>query len=459
MRHVVALSVFGLGVVVGCGTTPSPAFGDPDENLSAGVATVFDTSFEAFSRPIPNLTRDDERAFLRGRALFRDAWVTAGSSTATRDGLGPLFNAHSCDGCHANDGRGRPPAANELMRTMLIRLSVSGSDAHGGPLPEPTYGGQLQPQGILGVEGEGEARVSYEELPGMFADGTAYSLRVPTYSFTDLAYGEMHADVLFSPRVTPQMPGLGLLEAVPEQTLEALADPDDEDGDGISGRLNYVHDPVTNAQALGRFGWKANQPSLLAQVSGAFNGDMGLTSRIVTSQPCTQAQAACNNAPDGGEPEVVDSFLDDVVFYSRALGVPARRDANDAQVLEGKHNFVNAGCAACHVTQLLTGALLGHDSITLRPYTDLLLHDMGDALADGRPDFLATGNEWRTPPLWGLGLLPTINKHQMLLHDGRARNFTEAILWHGGEAQASREAFVNMTAGERANLVRFLESL
>jgi CxxC motif-containing protein (DUF1111 family) len=389
--------------------------------------------------------------------------VTAPSSTTGLDGLGPTFNASSCSSCHFKDGRGAPPAGpDEPFLGLLLRLSIPGQDAHGGPLDEPAYGGQFNHRAILGVPAEGTSAVAYEEVPGAFADGTPYSLRRPTYRLADLAFGPIDPAVLLSPRTAPFMIGLGLLEAVDEAAILALADEDDADGDGISGRPNRVWDPKTQRTVLGRFGWKANQAGVEQQNAGAFLGDLGITSALHPAENCPPAQTACAAAPSGGAPELDADKLDEVTYYARLLAVPARRDFEDPEVLRGKALFRDAGCAACHVPVLVTSALDGFPELagqTIRPFTDLLLHDLGEDLADGRPDFLAGGREWRTPPLWGIGLIGVVNDHTLLLHDGRARGFAEAILWHGGEAERAREAFRTLGASDRAALIRFLESL
>jgi CxxC motif-containing protein (DUF1111 family) len=453
-RAAVVLLLFACGEE---GTSePSPG------ELSGGAATVFDTGIDAYSHAVPMLERDDERTFFKGRALFRDGWVIAPSSTDTRDGLGPIFNARSCVACHARDGRGRPPDEGEDMLSMLIRLSIPGRTAEGAPISEPTYGGQMQPQAILGVAFEGRPRVAYRAIDGRYDDGEPYALWRPIYSFEALSFGPLHAELRFSPRVAPSIFGLGLLEAIPEETLQAIADPEDADGDGISGRINLVFDVASGAPAIGRFGWKANQPSLRQQTAGAFNGDIGITSRLFPREDCPEVQAECRGATSGGEPELIDAILDNVVFYTQALAVPARRDVEEEQVVRGERVFRELGCAACHVPELVTGP---HPDVpelggqTIHPYSDLLLHDLGDELADGREDFEASGREWRTPPLWGIGLQATVSEHSFLLHDGRARGLEEAILWHGGEAEAAKLAFVALAADQRAELVRFLESL
>ncbi len=468
---------FGLVATAACNSnqisrtsaTPTPETDNPvayleeGEELSGGQATIFDTTPNAFALPVPGLEREQELLFFVGNSFFNQNWVMAPSSTTARDGLGPFFNSRSCAGCHFKDGRGRPPEFyGENPTGFLVRLSIPGTDIHSEPNTEPNYGGQLQDQAIANIPAEGQVEITYTEIPGTFADGEPYSLRQPTYAIKELAYGDMHPEVLTSPRVANQMIGLGLLEAVPEETLLALADPTDTDGDGISGRPNTVWDSFNNRMALGRFGWKANQPHLLQQASGAFLGDIGVTTDLFPTENCTDTQTECQVADHGGQPEIEPDDLLKVVLYSSSLAVPGRRNWDDETVLKGKMLFQQAGCDACHTPKLETGIhptipALSHQ--TIRPYTDLLLHDMGDGLADGRPDFQATGNEWRTPPLWGIGLFETVNGHTYYLHDGRARNIMEAVLWHGGEAGESKNKVLKMSKEERDALIAFLGSM
>lgn len=457
--------LLGVWVLAACADEESlpVVVDDPAEPLSGGAATVFDASVGAFAQPVPGLSSAREDDFFVGNALFNRGWITAPASVADMDGLGPLFNATNCSGCHFKDGRGRPPEEpDEDFLSMLLRLSIPGADAHGGPLPEPTYGGQLQGSAILGVPPEGRPRVSYSERPGAYADGEPWSLRVPTYTLDEPGYGPFRPDTLVSPRVAPHLVGLGLLEAVPEGVILALADPDDLDGDGISGRPNRVWDGAAQRETLGRFGWKANQPSLRQQTLGAFNGDIGITSGLFPQDHCTEAQLACREAKDGGAPELRESFADPVIHYMRTLAVPARRRWREPAVRRGKELFARLRCASCHTERLTTGVYPEVPELegqAIRPYTDLLLHDMGEGLADGRPDFAASGSEWRTPPLWGIGLFRTVNRHTYYLHDGRARDLAEAILWHDGEARPSREAFVGLPRPDREALLAFLGSL
>ena len=396
----------------------------------------------AFSFQTPNSPARHQRPFSFGNRLFNTNWVESPASVKSFDGLGPLFNRVSCAGCHTKDGRGQPPASGEgPMDSMLVRISLPGMGPHGGVKPVPGYGDQISERGITGVKPEALVRISYSEVAGRYGDGEPYSLRNPHVTITDLGYGPLPADVLLSPRVAPQMVGLGFLEAVPEATLLALADPDDADGDGISGRVNQVWDEDSGRVAVGRFGWKANQPTLAQQNKGAAAGDIGITS-------------------NAAEPEISAEFLEKLTLYTATLAVPEQRVS--ANTAAGEKQFRSMGCAACHMPSLQTSqstALPELAKQTVHPFTDLLLHDMGEGLADGRPDFAASGSEWRTPPLWGLGLVPVVNGHSTLLHDGRARGFEEAILWHGGEAEPARENFRNAPKPARQALVDFLKSL
>lgn len=421
-----------------------------------------DTSRNAFSLPAANLPGERRADFFVGNSFFNQNWVAAPASTAARDGLGPLFNTRSCSSCHFKDGRGSPPEANQPFHTMLMRVSVPGAGIHGAPMPDPVYGDQIQNQALPGIPAEADVFVDYTAVEGRFADGEAYALRKPVYRIEKLGYGALHKDALMSPRVAPVVFGLGLLEAVPELTLRALEDPADGNGDGISGRLNLVWNEEMKAMSIGRFGWKAEQPSVPQQIANAFLGDMGLTSSMCPQVSFSDAQAACRNVPDGGSPEVSDKIFHSVTFYCRTLAVPAARNQDEPKVQQGRRLFEQFKCAACHVPEMTTGAFAAVPELAqqkIRPFTDLLLHDMGAGLADDRPAFAASGCEWRTPPLWGIGLVPKVNGHTTLLHDGRARNLTEAVLWHGGEAEASREAFRNAPKADREALIQFLESL
>lgn len=457
---------------------------DPAEALPGGSTTRSMGVRKTFLNPADNLSLHRQLDFFTGGSFFRQAWLIAPSSTTARDGLGPLFNARACTMCHARGGRGRPPVEPaEPFVSLTLRLSIPGVDPQLGAVPEPTYGDQLQ---ILGIAltrnrglsrgngdanqhapiGEGFAEVAYDSRHGEYIDGEAWELLMPRYSISDLAYGPLHADTLVSPRVAPALLGLGLLEAIPQEAIDALADPEDANGDGISGRINRVWDRAQQQTAPGRFGWKASQPNLLQQAGAAFRNDIGITNALYPSESCTAAQEPCLRARSGKGPhtphEISDELLELTTYFLRFLAVPKRRNPEAPEVLEGRHLFRQIGCAACHVPRHATGEMAEYPELSnqvIWPYTDLLLHDMGEGLADGRHEFEATGREWRTPPLWGLGWTKRVTGHEAYLHDGRARDLSEAILWHGGEAQAAQEAFLGLARRERQALVAFLESL
>ncbi|MDA0351959.1 MAG: c-type cytochrome [Chloroflexi bacterium] len=443
--------------------------GDGDADGSAflvaelgGETTAFTDTRNAFSLSARNLSNEQRRRFEVGDSFFTQNWVTAPASTDARDGLGPLFNAQSCSSCHVLDGRGRPPTDDDdPERGLLLRLSVPGTDDHGGPLPDPIYGGQLQDRAILGLMPEGAISIEWTEISGEYDDGTPYTLRAPTYRIADPAYGELSSELMISPRIAPATIVMGLLEAIPDSRLLELADPGDEDGDGISGRVNMVWDVRSGTLVIGRFGWKAGQPSVEQQSAGAFNGDIGITSTLFPNVDCTSSQTDCLEAINGGTPEVSDERLADVTLYASTLAVPAMRNLDDEEVRRGADVLMRAGCTGCHVAPHETSghAIEALNGQTILPFTDLLLHDMGEGLSDHRPVFSASGSEWRTPPLWGIGLTETVNDHTNFLHDGRARSLMEAILWHDGEGAGSRDAFKALSAEDRAALIRFLESL
>ena len=461
-------------------TTPVTDFSraEPFEALPAGAATVRSREMaDAFSQPSGNMSFERQLDFKLGNGLFRKLWVAAPSTVRASDGLGPLYNARGCQNCHLKDGRGRPPAGpDEPATSMFLRLSVPGGTGPAGiadylaTLPDPVYGGQLQDFAAPGQQAEGRMLIRYTDVPVPLADGTIVTLQAPRYDATALSQGPLDPMVMLSPRVAPQMIGLGLLEAIPSADILAAADPDDADGDGISGRPNVVWSEASGRPMLGRFGWKAGAATIREQSASAFSGDMGL-STVLHPDPwgdCTTAEAACRSAPDGQEPGIRDGLevdgesLDLVTFYSRNLGVPGRRHVDDAVVLHGKAVFYAAGCAACHRPKFVTDRLQDQPEQSFQliwPYTDLLLHDMGEGLADNRPEGRATGREWRTPPLWGVGLTQTVSGHTRFLHDGRARNLLEAVLWHGGEAEAARDTVVKLPEPDRNALVAFLESL
>ncbi|WP_205624771.1 di-heme oxidoredictase family protein [Vulgatibacter incomptus] len=427
------------------------------EARPGGLTSVDNRSAQAFNQPAANLVFDRRTPFVTGKELFRMQWlprVDPGEGGA-RGGLGPLFHENSCVACHQGNGRGAPAREGEAPISLLVRIGTPAD-------PDPVYGDQLQPRGIDGVPAEGRVVVSYLERRGQYADGEAYTLYEPLVDVVDLAYGPLHPDARLSARIAQPMIGLGLLEAVPDSALDALLRRNREAGRGIDGRTNRVWSVRHQAFRTGRFGWKANQPDLEQQNAAAFLGDLGVTSPLFPTEPCTPSQTACLAARHGGAPELSRSELDAITFFSRFVAVPARVGVDDPVVLRGKALFHRIECSTCHNPTFTTAEVAGTPELsgqTIWPYTDLLLHDMGDDLADGRPDFDATGREWRTPPLWGIGLTATVGGTARFLHDGRARSIAEAILWHGGEAESAREAFRSLPRSDRQALLAFVENL
>ena len=437
---------------------------------SGGATSVAKEGANAFSLPAANLPLTKRLDFSVGNSFFRNPWIQAPATTDARDGLGPLFNTNGCQNCHIKDGRGHPPEKDDIHAvSMLVRLSIPAMSAEQkkifikeGIVPEPTYGGQLQDFALQDQIPEGQISVTYTQVPVRFADGTEVILRKPELKIQQLGYGEMHPDTQFSARVAPPMIGLGLLESISEHTLMSWADESDDDNDGISGKVNKVWDVEKNQFAIGRFGWKSGQPTLMQQNAAAFIGDVGLTSRLFPNENCTSKQTLCAELPNGGEPEVSDNILDFVEFYTQHLAVPTRRNLDQPNVKLGQSLFVKAGCDSCHKSQVTTSVREGLPALsnqTIHPYTDLLLHDMGEGLADNRPEYLANGKEWRTAPLWGIGYTKEVNGHTYFLHDGRARNLMEAVLWHGGEAESSKQTVLTFNQKQRDALIAFLNSL
>jgi CxxC motif-containing protein (DUF1111 family) len=434
--------------VLACGEDPAPSADDPSSDAySGGATTVFNATSTAYEQPAPNLSAASFMRHVDGDAVFEQVFVTAPADRFA--GLGPAFNESSCAGCHVHNGRGR--------NSGLVRVSLAGMDSTGGPLAVPGLGKQVQDRAVFGRQPEALVSVHYEETAGAFDDGTPYSLRRPIVELTPTS-GSLPSGVQYSRRVAPPVFGLGLLEAVPEETLALLASA--PDGPGISGRMNLVWDDLRATRVLGRFGWKANEPTLRQQSAHAYQQDIGVTSPDAPTES-TRGQMEFDDGLDD-DPEIDGETLSLATFYVQTLGVPARRNLSDPRVREGARLFTEVGCSGCHVDELVTGAYPDVPELSqqiIHPYTDLLLHDMGEGLSDDRPDFSAAGSEWRTPPLWGIGLLEAVNGHLELLHDGRARGFLEAILWHGGEAAESTERVLAMTEEERNALIVFLRSL
>lgn len=417
------------------------------EDRLGGATTVDDHTQQAFMHPAANLSSDEKQLFQAGSGPFDFHW-------GPDRGLGPLFNNDSCFGCHGSNGRGVSAFNSETdqfgpQSTALVRVSLPAADGSpsdpGGNVPVPSYGLQLHDHATVGLP-QVVVTLSWIEEAGTYADGTPYSLRHPALVLS-AQDGTMPDDTMTSYRIAPPIIGLGLLDAIDEGTLSALEDPDDRDGDGISGRGNLVWNPETQAMERGRFGWKANVPRLEVQAAGAAFNDMGLTNQVFATT-------------DGSDNDVSDLQLTQMTFFVSTIGVPSARPRSDA-AWHGRDLFEHFNCSGCHVPTIVTGdhsiAEVAHQ--TIHPYTDLLLHDMGDGLADQRPDFAATGSEWRTPPLWGIGLAQTVGDGVTFLHDGRARTLEEAVMWHGGEAMAAREAFRTATKTDRDALIAFLMTL
>ena len=423
---------------------------------AGGDMTVYLNTSQAFGTPAPNLSAANLDRHQDGDVAFEAAFVS--SPSPRNGGLGPVFNNNACNACHPADGRASFPSDVNAMSGFFLRISVPGSDSHGGPKPVPGFGTQLQHQSLYGYVAEAKLQVSYTDREIELADGTLVSLHQPTYQIID-PYMELPADVQLSPRIGMPVFGLGLLEAIPENAILANADPADADGDGISGKANYVWDVVSQSAQLGRFGWKAGTASVLAQSAGAYSEDMGLTTYL---HPIPGSYGQTNGDTTITEVEVSREELEKVAFYGQTLGVPAARNLDDPQVIAGRRVFDQINCKACHIPSFKTGMdaeLEEARNQTIYPYTDMLLHDLGEELADNRSEFLADGQEWKTRPLWGIGLTKLTSGHTSFLHDGRARNITEAILWHGGEAEKTRDQFIALSTEDREALLAFLNAL
>lgn len=423
---------------------------------AGGSQTVFISGSNAFSQGFPGLTGDHALNHEVGDAAFEATFVS--SPAPINQGLGPIFNNVSCVSCHVGDGRGKAPEPGENLMSLLIRISIPGQDEHGGSVDVPFFGGQFQHRSVFGAEPEGDVNVSYAYQTLQFSDGTSYEMRKPSYSLIN-TYLPLPGGVMISPRLAPPVFGLGLLEAIPDANILAKEDVNDSDGDGISGKANYVWNVLEKRKTLGKFGWKAGNPTLMQQTASAYLQDMGITT-FIFPQEASYGQPQYDNLND--DVELSDSLLYAVNFYLKTLAVPARRNVTDPAAIRGKELFTQAKCASCHTPKQRTAVNVAFKELSnqlIFPYTDLLLHDMGDELSDDRPDHMATGNEWRTPPLWGIGLTEIVNGHGNFLHDGRARNLTEAIMWHGGEAEYSANFFKNLPTYDRNAMLKFLKSL
>ena len=428
-------------LLVACNRSDSSRAESEYGEKSGGDCTVYSTDGGAYSQPAPDLNAATRADHESGEAIFN----------ATASGFGPLYIHAGCDSCHFRAGR-------SFAGLGLLRLSEPGVEADGSPVAATGFGLQLQTLATGAASPEGTLSVSYvDDISGSYGDGEPFTLQRPAVSI-DSPYTTLPDPLLQSLRAAPAVFGSGLLEALDDATILAAADESDTNADGISGRANYVRDAVTAELRLSRFGWKAEQPDVRQQVAAALHQDMGVTTTVFSTE------VAAGQPQDDGlsdEPEVADAQLDLLVQFIRTLAVPARREPNDPVTLRGEQLFRDAGCASCHRPTMRTGnshPIAALRNQTIHPFSDLLLHDMGDDLADDRPVFVANGHEWRTPPLWGLGLRNVVNAGTRLLHDGRARTVAEAILWHGGEAQDAREFFRTLPADDRAALLQFVES-
>ena len=419
-----------------------------ENHYSGGTTTNFSTSNKAFSLPLNGLSGTTLRHHSIGNSFFNKNWITAPASATSRDGLGPLYNARSCSACHLNDGKGYLKSPLHKRAGTVIKLQ---NNKHRG---DPTYGVQFSEFSINGTNPEINYSLKSQPLSPF--------RRLLSIEIDDLYYGALDSNTHFSIRLAPPVFGLGLLQAIDEEDILSHADPDDLDQDGISGRPNLVWNHVTQQKQIGRFGFKASQPDLRHQTADAFNHDMGLTSSLFPEENFTPTQRKAWSSIHLDPVDVSDQVLERVTTYLQTLSPPARRNANDPTVLEGERIFHRIGCAQCHIPQFTTSEVTDIPLLSnqvIHPYTDLLLHDMGPGLADGFTPSQAEGSEWRTPPLWGIGLQLVVSNHNHFLHDGRARNIREAILWHGGEAHSSKRQYEQLSHEEYILLHKFLESL
>ncbi len=449
------------------------------EEFSGGEGTVKVNNKNSFSLPMKNLRADQKIDFLIGNGLFKREWIPAPSIKTSSDGLGPFFNASSCQGCHIKDGRGHPPNLTldfDDSISMVFHLSIppqTEDDVNSlnsyqiKSIDDPMYGGQLSDFAIDDLLPEGQIEINYEFIPLAFDNGTVVKLSKPIYSIKELNYGDLHPNIQISARVAQPMIGLGLIQSIDPNDILANQDPDDENNDSVSGVANIVWDYSSNNTNIGLFGWKAAQPSIRQQSADAFHNDMGLSSaHYPNGSNCTEKQTECNQFENGNDLnndfELSSGQIDLIEFYSSHLAVPARRDHDNEKVLAGKKIFYESGCTSCHTPKFITAKSNYSSALSeqlIWPYSDFLLHDMGDGLADESNAFKASGREWRTQPLWGIGLTETVNGHTKFLHDGRANNLLEAILWHGGEAESSKQKILKLSVEQVENLIKFIESL
>ncbi|MNJ92711.1 Cytochrome c [compost metagenome] len=498
------LSLMGMMVVIGAANAaPSIDMDYIHAVKSGGDATIMikGESIRAYRNPAPNLSEEEVRRHLTGDALFEKNF--SDDPSRYDYGLGPVFNNTNCNACHSKDGRGALPVmprGQEWVQlrqneSLFLRISIeSAASQHpksalnnwGAPVAVPGFSDQLFHLGSMGVRddlpGVGQAQVwmSYEKSTFTYPDGTEVELRKPIFKITepydqyfDSVTGQVRSrllekDVKTSPRMGTVMVGLALLEAIKEEDIRALA-ARDLSAEGVKGQVNMVFD-IQKALAndpypvsMGRFGLKNNTPSVFHQSLGALRGDIGVTNYAFPKESIAGTPLFEDFVKDQSPKplEASNQVADDLVFYSQTLAVPSRRNVTEAEVIRGGEIFHQTSCTTCHQPSFTTGphAISAFANQKIYPYTDMLLHDMGDGLADGRQDFDANGRQWKTRPLWGIGQTQTVNPRAGFLHDGRARTLEEAILWHGGEAEYSKNKFVALPEADRGALIRFIRSL
>lgn len=418
-------------------------------------------SKSGFLKPYDNLSDEQMDTFMLGKSFFRIPWVEPPSATTARDGLGPLFNANTCTSCHPNNALGSVYSkGGNISRSMVVRLSIPSSNSKehqailkkAGFIPEPVYGAQISLNGLSNVPFEAKLEIHYTEKTITYDDGTTTNLRVPQYKLTNLGYGPLHKEVSITVRKAPPLIGLGLLEQIEDETILINEDVTDTNQDGISGKANIVYSIEHKDYRVGKYTYKASAPTVKQQSAGAFHNDMGITTTLFPIENCTKAQKKCQEAPKARDKiDVPDVRLNAIDFYLRNLKVPVTK----LKSLEGEKLFNQVGCAQCHIPTLKT-----KDGNDVHAYSDFLLHDMGEALSDGRSEFKATAQEWKTAPLWGINSFEkAIKRKPDYLHDGRARTLEEAILWHGGEAQKTKENFMALEKKQREQLIKFIGTL
>jgi len=410
--------------------------------------------------PIDNLNDEELDKFYLGKSFFRIPWVEAPSATTARDGLGALFNANSCTSCHKKNGEGDVYNKNGFTsRSLVVRLSIDSNKSEyrdvlekDGFIPEPNYGSQLSINSVHGVKPEGKAEVKYQKIDIKLSENETVILNKPIVSLKNLNYGELNKSTNISLRKAPALIGLGLIELISDREILKNVDEFDKNSDGISGKANYIYSKESNKTELGRYTYKASSSSIKLQSALALHNDMGLTTDILPFENCTKSQKACLNAPKGVDIDVPNHRLEAIEFYLTNLKTYRAKETKEFR--ENRELFNKIGCVKCHVDSFET-----KKGFKIAPYSDFLLHDMGEGLSDGRSEFLAEKNEWRTTPLWGISIRKKLKKNLTYLHDGRAKSLKEAILWHGGEAEASKEAFKNLPKVKREKIIKFLGEL